>query len=404
VIGAGPYGLATATHLTERGVDHRAFGTPMGDWLEHMPVGMCLKSTARDSSIGSPHPGVGLGSWCADAGVEPYDKDGGETPIPVTEFVEYGRWFQGREVPELEQEQVAGIARTPSGFQVELASGERFSSRTVVLAVGTAPFAYVPPEIRPAGRDAAWACGRISHSADHHDLSGFRGKTVAVMGRGQSALETAVLLHESGAEVHLLVRSPEVIWGGLPLGPDLTLLQKLHSPPSNLGNGWKHLLVTRYAAGFRHLPDGVRLAATRTILGPYGAWWLKPRFEGIDVRLQTKVAGANPQADGVRLDLVDQNGTRSQLDVDHVLAATGYRVDVRSLGLLSGDLAGSVRTVQGSEGSPRLTRGFESSVPGLFFSGLAAAATFGPMLRFVCGSEFAGPRIADGVTARLRDG
>ena len=103
--------------------------------------------------------------------------------------------------------------------------------------------------------------------------------------------------------------------------------------------------------------------------------------------------------DGVRLDLVDHDGTRSHLDVAHVIAATGYRVDVNSLGLLSGELAGSVATV---EGSPRLTGGFESSVPGLFFSGLAAAATFGPMMRFVCGSGFAGPRVADGVTARLR--
>jgi hypothetical protein len=70
------------------------------------------------------------------------------------------------------------------------------------------------------------------------------------------------------------------------------------------------------------------------------------------------------------------------------------------LGLLSGELAGSIATV---EGSPRLTRGFESSVPGLFFSGLAAT-TFGPMLRFVCGSGFAGPGVADGVTSHLRSG
>jgi FAD-dependent urate hydroxylase len=402
VVGAGPYGLAAATYLTERRVDHRVFGTPMGDWVEHMPTGMFLKSTARDSSIGSPHPQVRLAAWCADVGVEPYDKDGGETPIPLAEFVEYGRWFQEREVPELEQEKVARIARNGSGFQVELASGEQFTSQTVVVAVGTAPFAYTPPEIRAPGPDAEWACGRISHSADHCDLSGFRGKTVAVIGRGQSALETAVLLHESGAEVHLLVRSPEVVWGPLPPGSDQSLVEKLRSPPSKLGNGWRHLLVTRYAAAFRLLPEGVRLSATRKIAGPYGGWWLKPRFEGLDVRLQTKVTGVAPQGGGVRLDLADQDGRRSSLDVDHVIAATGYRVDVRSLNFLSGELAGSIRIVGGSEGSPRLSAGFESSVPGLFFNGLASAATFGPMMRFVCGSEFAGPRTANGVAARLR--
>ena len=87
--------------------------------------------------------------------------------------------------------------------------------------------------------------------------------------------------------------------------------------------------------------------------------------------------------------------------MDHVIAATGYRVDLGSLGLLSGELAGSVATV---EGWPRLSARFESSVPGLFFSGLAAAATFGPMMRFVCGSDFTGSRVAGGVAACLRGG
>lgn len=401
VIGAGPYGLAAASHLREIGVEHRAFGTPMGGWLEHMPIGMFLKSTALDSSIGSPHQKMGIADWCEAAGVEPYDKDGAEIPIPIADFIEYGRWFQEREVPELAQEQVAGITRVASGFEVELTSGERFWSATLVVAVGTAPFAYVPPELRAAGSAADWACGRISHSSDHHDLSGFSGKTVAVIGRGQSALETAVLLHESGAAVHLLVRSPDLLWGGPPPPADPSLLHKLRTPPSQLGGGWTHLLITRYPAAYRHLPDRVRLAGVQKILGPFGAWWLKIRFEGIDVRLQTRVIGAGPHADGVRLDLVDQGGTPSQLDVDHVIAATGYRVDLHSLGFLPGELAGSIATV---EGSPRLTRDFESSVPGLFFSGLAAAATFGPMMRFVCGSGFAGPRVADGVTARLRGG
>ncbi len=158
-------------------------------------------------------------------------------------------------------------------------------------------------------------------------------------------------------------------------------------------------MITRYAGAYRHLPDRVRLAGVQRILGPFGAWWLKLRFEGIDVRLATRVTGAGPLEDGVRLDLVDQDAARSQLDVDHVIAATGYRVDVGSLGLLSGELASSVRTIAGS---PRLTGGFESSAPGLFFAGLTSAATFGPMMRFVCGTEFAGPRVAAGVSAHLR--
>jgi FAD-dependent urate hydroxylase len=401
IIGAGPYGLAAAAHLKEKGVEHRSFGTPMSGWFDHMPIGMFLKSTARDSSIGSPHTKTGIGAWCADAGVDPYDQNGGETPIPVTDFIEYGRWFQEREVPALEQERVIGVARSGSGFEVELASGERIRSATVLMAIGTAPFAYLPPELETARCEREYEGGRISHSGDHHDLSAFKDKTVAVIGRGQSALETAVLLREGGAAVHLVVRSPSIIWGGPPAPANPTVLHKLRTPPSQLGDGWATLLVTRYAGTYRHLPDRVRLAGVQKILGPFGAWWLKTRFEGIDVRLQTKLAGASPNAEGVRLDLVDHHGTRSHLDVDHIIAATGYRVDVHSTGLLSPELAGSLATLKGS---PRLTSGFESSVPGLFFSGLAAAATFGPMLRFVAGSGFAGPRIAEGISSRLRTG
>jgi cation diffusion facilitator CzcD-associated flavoprotein CzcO len=401
VIGAGPYGLATASHLAARGVEHRVFGTPMGGWLEHMPIGMFLKSTALDSSIGSPHPKTGIGNWCEAAGVQPYDKDGGEVPIPIAEFIEYGKWFQQREVPNLEQQQVARVARMSSGFEVELTSGERFTSATVTAAIGTAPFAYVPPELRLAGDGAHGACGLVSHSRDHRDLSVFSGKDVAVIGRGQSALETAALLHESGAVVHVLVRSPDVMWAGTPSKADPGVLQKLRSPPAKLGDGWPQLLVTRYTGAYRYLPDRVRLAGLRKILGPFGAWWLKPRFEGIDLRLQTKVAAAVPQPDGVRLDLVDRDGMRSRLDCDHVIAATGYRVHPDSFNFLSEELSGALTTL---EGSPRLTRNFESSVPGLFFNGLAAASTFGPMMRFVCGSEFAAPRVAEGVAARLRAG
>jgi hypothetical protein len=40
-------------------------------------------------------------------------------------------------------------------------------------------------------------------------------------------------------------------------------------------------------------------------------------------------------------------------------------------------------------------------VPGLYFTGLSAAATFGPSMRFVCGTEFASPTIA-GAIARSR--
>jgi hypothetical protein len=225
------------------------------------------------------------------------------------------------------------------------------------------------------------------------------GREVAVVGAGQSALESAVLLQEAGATVHLVARTNELCWAGPPSPGPRTLTDRVRRPSAPLGAGWTHLLVTRYAQLFRHLPAAVRLEAVRRILGPFGAWWLHLRFaDEIDVRLGRHVVGAEERGDGIELRLGGPDGPE-RLKVDPVLSATGYRVDVSALHFLSPELRGSMST---GAGSPALSATFESSVPGLFFTGLPAAASFGPMLRFVYGSKFAGAQISAGVARRAR--
>jgi FAD-dependent urate hydroxylase len=79
------------------------------------------------------------------------------------------------------------------------------------------------------------------------------------------------------------------------------------------------------------------------------------------------------------------------IEVDHVIAATGYRVDLDRLSILSTETR---QRIQLTGGSPALSANFESSVPGLYFVGLAAANVFGPFLRFACGAGFAARRLA----------
>ncbi len=83
------------------------------------------------------------------------------------------------------------------------------------------------------------------------------------------------------------------------------------------------------------------------------------------------------------------DGART-LSCDHVVSATGYRIDVERLNWLA-SLAPIVDTV---ENTPILTDNFESSASGLYFVGPAAANSFGPLMRFMVGSEFAAPRLA----------
>ena len=80
---------------------------------------------------------------------------------------------------------------------------------------------------------------------------------------------------------------------------------------------------------------------------------------------------------------LDDGSTRR---ADHVLLGTGFSVDVSRYEFLAPEITRSLYQV---EGYPQLARGFESSVPGLHFMGAPAARSFGPLMRFVSGTQFA---------------
>ena len=55
-------------------------------------------------------------------------------------------------------------------------------------------------------------------------------------------------------------------------------------------------------------------------------------------------------------------------------------------------------------GSPVLSSTFESSVPGLYFVGVAAANSFGPVMRFAFGAGYAAQTIASAMAKSLPRG
>ncbi|MHA6764290.1 NAD(P)-binding domain-containing protein [Streptacidiphilus sp. PAMC 29251] len=393
VIGAGPYGLAAAAHLRARGVSCRVLGEPMDSWRARMPAGMFLKSTPSASSISDPAGAFSLDRFRAAEGRR---SEGDLHPVPLDEFVRYGLWFQQQCVPELERTVVRQVEARAGEFQVTLETGEDFASRSVVMATGLSAFAHIPDELAEAA-----AAGLVSHPAEYDDLSRFTGQRVAVVGAGQSALESAALLHEAGAVPTVVARTQELLFGTPPTSDRPTerpLPQRLLKPASPLGPGWSLRTFADAAGVYRRLPVPVRDHFLRTVLGPSGAWWLRDRVVGrVDVLTGRSVRSAVEAGSGVRLTLADRTGGSTVLTVDHVLSATGYRVDLARMGLLAPGLRGGLwRT----GGAPHLSAGFESSVHGLYFTGLAAAATFGPVLRFVCGTGFAAGRISAAVAAR----
>lgn len=237
VIGAGPFGLSTAAHLRARGIPVRVFGEPMVSWRAHMPEGMLLKSTPAASNIDAPQRGHDLVDYCDAAGIRRLVTD--EDIVPVETFVAYGEWFQQKLVPDLERVRVVSVDRRgdhgdagqggqrggpggdrpgPGGFELKLDSGELFTARAVVVATGLSGLAHLPPELAAAAPDGPTPTGPVSHSSQLHDLSRFSGRELIVVGAGQSALETAALAAEAGAQVRVVARGKGSVAFGAPPG------------------------------------------------------------------------------------------------------------------------------------------------------------------------------------------
>ena len=383
IVGAGPYGLSLAAYLQANEISFRIFGGPMSAWQTRMPAGMYLKSEGCASNLSDPSSGFTLDRYCRDNGL-PYGDYA--LPVPLDTFIGYGLAFQGRLVPNVEETRVMAIERRDAGFQLRLETAEVVWVRRVVVAVGLTYFEHLPSIVR------GLPTGYVSHSSHHADLSAFSGQDVTVLGGGQSALETAALLTESGADARVLVRRPAVAWNPTPSADQRSLRQRVRRPMSGLGPGWRTFFYAEMPMAFQRLPKETRVRAVRSALGPAGAWWLRQRLEGhVPIMGGHIVSDAEVIGDRVRLRVEDANRVENEFLTDHVIAATGYRVNLESIPFLDASLLTRVRRVRHG---PALSATFESSVTGLYFVGQAAAETFGPVMRFVYGTDFTSRRLS----------
>jgi thioredoxin reductase len=383
IIGAGPYGLSIAAHLKALRVEFRIFGSPMRTWLTSMPKGMCLKSEGFASSLYDPGSTFTLGRYCRERGV-PYADKG--LPIPVETFSSYGVEFQRRFVPELEEKQVMKVSLSSVGFQIHLEGGELVEARKVIVAAGLSYFDYIPPVLSELSEDF------VTHSSRHRNPERLKGCEVAVVGAGASAVDLAALLHQAGACAHLVARKSVVKFHDPPDSKPLSLSTRVRSPMTGIGSGWKLVFCASAPWAFHRLPERTRLNAVGRILGPAPGWFIKDQVVGkVPFHLGVTIEQASIQNGRVNLRLTDSSGEQQTLVTDHVIAATGYRVDLRRLIFLNSDVLAGIRSV---EQTPMLSSNFESSVRGLYFVGTSAANAFGPLLRFAFGARFTAQRIS----------
>jgi len=371
IIGAGPYGLAAAAHLRDAKVETCVFGEAMEFWEKQMPAGMCLRSPRCASHIDDP---------CGALTLERYEASQGKDlskPIPLDAFIDYGRWFQRQAVSDLDPRRVVKIERTPNGFRVGLADGNAVTAQRVVIAAGIGKFARRAPQFDGLPQTLA------SHTSEHRDLGRFAGRRVAVVGGGQSALESAALLSEAGAEVEVIVRAPRVHWLSqrmMWLKSEKNPFRPLLYPPTDVGPPGLNLLVAAPHL-FNKLPRKLQDGIAYRCIRPAGAGWLLPRVGMCRITSGRAVRSATSNGAGLKLKLDDG----SERHADHALLATGYRINVSQYGFLGPELIDALRLV---DGYPPLMTGFESAIPGLHFLGAPAAWSFGPLCRFVSGSAY----------------
>lgn len=381
VIGAGPYGLSIAANLRQRNIPFRIFGRTMAMWTDHMPRGMVLKSDGFATNFGDLP--LTLERFCHLTG-RAYGHLGHRTPL--ADVIAYGHAVHDQYVGAVEDKRVVALTPDTHGFHLQLDTGEEAHADRVVVATGLIGFQRLP-------QIAGAAPEQMTHVSTYTDLAQFAGRRVVIIGGGQSAFETAALLHEQGAaQVTVLSRRPP-FWFD-PEGESVpTFWRRLRHPNFGLGPGWRTWLWSETPRLFSHLPQSVRLANAHSTFGPAGSGWLRHRVIGvpnIDLRV-----GTATRLDGTDLTITDPNGSVSTLTADHVIAATGYKADMRKIGFLAPLLrirAADLRWA--ATGLPMLNRRYETSIAGLHMVGYLSAVALGPSMRFIYGTNFAGPFLA----------
>src|SRR5581483_5306841 len=356
IVGAGPYGLSLAAHLCAQGIDHRIVGDPMQFWLEHMPKGMLLKSDGFASTLYDPGAEFTLRRYCERNKIEYADLG---TPVRVEDFCAYGLAFQQRFAPHLANERVNLLERNRSGFTLELGDGKTIEAQRVVIATGLSSFEHVPPQL------ASLPANLLSHSSAHAGLRQFKGRDVTVVGAGASATELATLLHEQGCRVRMVARRTSIELHTRLVLPR-SLAQTVRWPISPVGPGWKSRFFTDLPHVFHHLPKPLQSRLVKGFLGPAGGWFLRGRFDRVPLLAGYEVLGAEGFGGYAVLRLKSRDGVQHRIETEHVIAATGYRPDIRRLAFLDARIASELKL---SNDVPKLSSHFESSVPGLFFVG-----------------------------------
>lgn len=356
IIGAGPFGLSLAAQLQQQQVDYLVVGKPMYFWQSHMPQGMLLRS-ACDWHL-DPLNIATIEAYLHTLNQTPADVE----PLSLAFYLGYTKWFQDQKQLKILPHYVQRLHETQGQFKATLQNGDTINADHVVLALGFQSFSHIPADLA-----AMLPQRRYGHTCDLVDLAPYNGRRVLIIGGRQSAFEWTALLHEAGAAaVHVSYRHDTPQFTAADWSWFNQQVDEIATDP-----GWfRSLSAPEQAAVNRRFWEEGRLK-----LEP----WLAPRIDHESITLwpHTEMSACSPGQDG-ELQITLNNG--ETIIVDDVIFATGYKVDMARIPLLSqGNILARLAT---RNGYPRLDESFQSSIPGLYITSMPAVQDFGLFFAF----------------------
>ena len=360
ILGAGPFGLSMAAYARQNGLDFLHLGRPCDFWKNNMPRGMFLRS-GIDWQL-DPRGEFSLERFVREQDIRAY------SPLPLDIYWQYLDWFMTMTRLDPLPVLVRMLRRSGQGFLAELEDGTSIEARQVVLATGFRYFAHFPEALV-----RRLPPGRFSHTCTTVDPAPWAGQRLLILGGRQSAFETAAIFRENGVgPIHLSYR---------------------HDTPrfEEADWTWVSALIDRVEhnpAWFRNLPAAEKEAYRYK-------FWAEGRLK-IEPWLESRIAQPHivlhPRTELLHSRVLKNNALQVELsnqksiEVDHILLATGYQVQVRNLPFLDPGLLDAIRT---DHGYPVLDEHFQSSVPGLYASSFMATQDFGPFMAFTISAPMA---------------
>ncbi len=359
IIGAGPFGLSMTAYAKHLNIDYKIVGRTMEFWKKNMPAGMRLRS-GPDWHL-DPLGEYTLVNFLKTKNISHENI----SPIPINLYLEYVDWFRKEKQIEPIQEYITKLdyyADKKHRFRAYLSNNEVIEAQFVLVAIGFGYFKNIPQEMSSSLPNSYY-----SHTADLIDFSKLKSKNCIIVGGRQSAFESALLMKEAGVrEIDIVHRhkTPEFThsdWGFV-----TPILDKMIDDPDYY---IKLSDLEKKEINDRFWQEG------RLKLEP----WLKEldQYEDIGINEQTNVCSSHITKDG-NIEVILSNGTN--LNADHLLFATGYKVDLQRVPFLkNGNILDKLAT---NNGFPKLKAKFQSSLPGLYFTSLPATADFGAFFGF----------------------